>query len=1269
MMLLALVLTMMGATSAMGQKIYRAELDKSMFKAWDSNLPGANEVADPEPEPKSNNPFGCTADLYKEVGAYGTVFGSANVYYLWYADITGTQKMYVKATPTMKIRLMLNREPYVEGGAGDADGGAYVELIQEVPADGVVVFDLSSYEYVHVNAIKVASGSPSGVVTAIELEGTVKPVTGILSLINNGDAEGDDLGSFPVSYDGPNNGDTANDKPEIVSGGVGDSKCFKVTSFPEPTQNWHTQFYILADEALAPGSKWTLKMSVKADQPAFITTSAQAAPRAWKGGFIDAFEVGTEWKEFTWSGENTIDGFQSIAFDLNNGAQTEGGFEMAGPNTFYFDNIEFGYDLGGSNPMADVATSYGGDVICVNLNDATNMKDLVKAAGGKTLIFDNNAGTVVYNGKKCNLISVEGRPDGNLYLFLLDIDGEGGDNFDADDAEVKVGFKNPEDAAYHLTFTNGKWAGQDVPDFDGLVCEYNWDLSAGEIFSYLWGAPELEAAEPENGSFNLPADTKEFKVTFNQDVDVKSVKAKLDKENLTVSPAEGLAKTITLTRTGSGNLTGAYDLVISEATGEKGMALEEEITLNYSFGVVEIDPNDQPKDLLTTEEWNNTADGGIPAGYFVKFGEEERLGGSTQGSGSRMFVFADGGDFTHGLYFREGYVEYGSTEGAELALEAGKKYNIHFNSAMWKGKNNMTFQIMLADNPDDVLYSEVISDIEPNMNGNKNAINGSVSTDIAYVPEVDGNYLLRWVSDGFVELLLGNPTVKYVPNVLGIEETALLNTALENAKSTRDGNADERYDGAAFTALDETIKKYEAEKDGYTAPSVFKAAAAALDAASQAMKDHRALCDAYDPLPEQAQQVVDNYADSKFAVTDIYASLVSLAAKYGTKETVTVTDPDTGEEYEQEHVVIKVLKDDAELTAAVDELKQAIALAVGRDDVSRSGKGMFTVGEPKMGAWEPTCTGVAALVDRIRQGADALLSLGVADDDPLIVEADKVLTDDDALANGIKNRIKKEIYEQLKDPSNTLFEATVDESTLEEIAPRYNMTVFVKNPSIYCLNAPGGYTPESIPGWDVVDPRGFSTGWSDLGTEKIPVGVMFSNWGGSFTVSQTIEDLPAGVYTLTAGYGERTSASDNGGTQDENLAESYLFAQTTETGEEPLTIEAPRVGQAFPVDNIELTDLVVTDGKLTLGVEAGQSSHVFFNEVKLYITAAASGFDYAKGYEEVLTGVEPQQKTAKVRGIELFDLNGRRIPVAKKGIVIVKKHMSDGTIRTEKVVK
>ena len=138
MMLVAMVLSVLGATSAFGQKTYKAELDDSMFKAWTSNEPGAQVDPEPAAEPKNNASFNCENNLYKEVGGYGCIWGSSSVYYLWYADITGTKTMTVTGTVGMKIRVMLNREPYVEGGTGDLDGGAYVELIQEIGENGRV---------------------------------------------------------------------------------------------------------------------------------------------------------------------------------------------------------------------------------------------------------------------------------------------------------------------------------------------------------------------------------------------------------------------------------------------------------------------------------------------------------------------------------------------------------------------------------------------------------------------------------------------------------------------------------------------------------------------------------------------------------------------------------------------------------------------------------------------------------------------------------------------------------------------------------------------------------------------------------------------------------------------------------------------------------------------------------------------------------------------------------------------------------------------------
>ena len=1265
MMLLALVLTMMGTTSAMGQKIYRAELDKSMFKAWDGYGADAKEVADPEPIDDGAAAFGCEVNLYKQLNGGAVVYGNTNVYYLWYANLTGSKKMYIDGTAGLMLRILLNRP---EPDGGDAHGGQTTELNVTLDADGKGEVDLSNLEYVHLNCVKLGWSSPAGVINSIEVEGTVRPVSGYLDLINNGDAEGTDLESFPVSHDGPNNGNTANDRPEIVEGGVDGGHCFKVVSDDNATETWSTQFYLKFDEALQEGDKWKLSMFVKADRDATITTSAQAQPRTWNGGFVEEFSVSTEWKKFEFSG--TVDagqanngGFLSAAFDLNT--------DKDNANTFYFDNIVFQKDMGGANPLSMITTTYGSDVIRLDLANNTNMKTLVKNAGGKTLIYPNECGTVYWNGKKCNLMSIEGRPDGNLYLFLLDTDGEGDDNFDDEEAQVVVAFNNPADAEHQILFEQGKWKGEPLPEVSGLVCDFDYDLGAGDYYSYLWGAPEIEVAVPENGSFNLPADTKEFTIVFNQKVDVKSVKAKLERENLKVSPAEGASKEITLTRTATGNLAGYMELTISSANSENGTPLDEDIVLKYSFGKSDFSGGDQPQDLIDNEKWEATAANGIPENFIVNYTDGQRTSESTYGSGSRMFAFAEGGDFTKGLYFREGNVEYGTVEGAELTLEAGKKYVIRFKSAMWKDNGTqMTFQIESADDPENALFSQVI-DNAPNVNGNTGSpVSGATSTEIAFVPEFDGNYVLRWISNGFVEVLLANPTVKYVPNVLGIEETQLLETALANAKSVREGNQDERYNGAAFTALDEAIKKYEAEAPAYTAPSSYKNASAALDAAAQAMKDHRQLCDAYDPLPAQAQEVIDNNIDSRFATTDLFKSLVSITAKYAETTKETVVDEETGEEYEVERTSAKVIKDDAALQTAVSELS----------DIITTTKNMFTEGRSTIwSSWEANKpgSGYCVLLERLRRGSEALQAFGVPEDNALIVEAANALSDDDKLAEGMKNRLKAEVYSRMKEAGNDMFEPTVDENTLEEVTPAYDMSVFVKNPNIYCLDKPTGFTEENVPGWTVptTDKPGLYDNWTDRGLKNIPQDIAFSSWKAHIRMEQTVTDLPVGVYTVKFGAGSWNGNADwiEGG---------FCYVKTSDTPavgeeeEEDLDTHFAGYsmfaeGQVGPesVGNHAIEGIQVTDGKLTFGVNFGANDQAFFNEVEVLLTGAIPGFDYGKAYEEVLTGVEAPQQVAKVRAIQLFDLNGRRINSAKKGVVIVKKQMSDGTIRTEKVLK
>jgi hypothetical protein len=265
-------------------------------------------------------------------------------------------------------------------------------------------------------------------------------------------------------------------------------------------------------------------------------------------------------------------------------------------------------------------------------------------------------------------------------------------------------------------------------------------------------------------------------------------------------------------------------------------------------------------------------------------------------------------------------------EGYPLTLEEGKKYNIRFNTAQWKD-NGTLCRFEILNEYEERVFVQMINNT-PNMNGGTGAVNGSALTEISFTPESTGNYLIRWSAatsedggTGFFEILLGNPSVMYIPNIAGVEVTQMLNNALANAKAARDGNSDERYAGPAYDALVRAIEKYDAEAPNYTAPSAYKSATEALEAATQAMKDHRTLCDTYDPLPKQAQEIVDNNASKKFAGTSLYGELATVAAKYVTKTTETQTDPETQETTEVVVNNVKELKDDAELQAAIDELK------------------------------------------------------------------------------------------------------------------------------------------------------------------------------------------------------------------------------------------------------------------------------------------------------------------------------------------------------------
>ena len=478
------------------------------------------------------------------------------------------------------------------------------------------------------------------------------------------------------------------------------------------------------------------------------------------------------------------------------------------------------------------------------------------------------------------------------------------------------------------------------------------------------------------------------------------------------------------------------------------------------------------------------------------------------------------------------------------------------------------------------------------------------------------------------------------------------------AQTALTATSDARYAGTAYNNLEAAIAKYTAEAPTYTAPSVIDAAMVDLSNLVKALNAHKTLVDDYDAANQKIQDLATDLAESKFNGTDLYQQLKTLAEKYAGKE----------------------LTDDEELTAANNELKPMADLCAN----------MFTEGISNNGD-----AGFKVLTERIRRGVEALKNFGYDDEDPLIVAANNLISDDDAIADQIKAALTKKVYEGMKDPATFFPVLDVEEDgegNLTEVKQTYDMSVFIKNPNMYAKLPKNGWSEENTPGWVVVkgNPGFWGNGGDSWGNprniEGLPEDIAVTVYHSEAQVEQTITDLPAGIYTVTL-YG--TDWGNQKGDYDDETGEwsgkdalGFVYAKVTDTPEPAegetadrdinfaatATIEAAKnhgLSQYSMDLEHKLSEITVTDGKLTIGFYYGNDSQYFFGDAKLTLTGAAAGFDYAAALE---TNID-QPATAKVRALQLYDLNGRRIATAQKGIQIVKKMMSDGTVKTQKVVK
>lgn len=889
---------------------------------------------------------------------------------------------------------------------------------------------------------------------------------------------------------------------------------------------------------------------------------------------------------------------------------------MYNPGDYYLDEV--------SMQESEIAgVTYNADAIKVDFGYDTNISALAKTTANGKLQIDNDCAKVNLNGKDIEVVSVELFSDSCMYIFLGDEYPESADD------KVLVSFTNPTGANQLKYTSNLRPRSFDADDdsvvraFSNEAGEYDENIS---VTSSAYDPPTMTSSDPEDGSFDLPLTKKSFIINFDKPADISKMNPTLTggnikNEKLTIEPSEGFAQSITLTRTGTSDLTtGEYIINIPKVIGKLsyGDDIFNTVNLDLNFGTTVADPNDTAF-VAWTDSFSVDGANYIPArGWtFVHEGTEMTSGAAY--SGPRIFQYGDGGDFTYAMYIRCGTAEYGSNEDHPLTLKAGK-YQIHYNHVAWKSTPYLKFEILDAN--DNVLYTETDA-CTPNVNGSTAKVTNTSSVTVDFKAPSDGNYKLRWTScdntgtpntSGMQEIMFGNIYVKYIPSTPGAYYKTMLANALAIATTCQNNNNGTRYAGDAYSTLSKLVSAY--TDVAFTTPSEYTTASDELTTATANMTAHRTLIDTYDPLVENAEAIIATYADTKYAKDNSYPTLQKFIDIYKGQ----------------------ILTQDDSLQTAIDSLQFYTSLCTNMCQYV-----------------------ITDITQRLSYGIALAEKLGIASDDPVIVAAQDAITDDDAVAQNLKNAIKKRLYENLADVNDTTFAEKTDPNTLETYVDSLNMSVFIKNPELYVVHtATGNKDMEACPGWTFTDVSStgydlsWGTSWSYVISATRPAAnAQLSSWGKSFNMHQDITDLPVGVYSIRIGASERFDYTDESNNRDGIPYSDWFYVKTTNGID---SIRITKASSQLPENNLSIDNIVVTDGKLTIGAKDSVACYPTVEGFSIYMKAKAPNFDYATNVESI-----NDADKAMLKGVDYYDINGQRISKPTRGITITKWNYSDGT--------
>ena len=954
------------------------------------------------------------------------------------------------------------------------------------------------------------------------------------------------------------------------------------------------------------------------------------------------------------------------------------------PTTYYLDDIVI------EEGVAVKEVTHSEEIIKIDFGYATNIASLAKANKG-TVVIDKSLVKVTLDGEETEVLYVEGKEDGFLYVLVNEAMYE--------ETEVAVSFEGAEELLYSSSDRPSSNTTGNVQVFGFKNEKAYWDEYVDTEF-LAWGQPTVKTSVPVNKSFNLkPEDVKEVSMTFTSAVNTKNAKAILikgsKKTDLTAEmKLSDDGKTITTPV--SGLTDGEYEFVIEGLKNADGTVTAEDAIITFEIG----EPQGSADEVVAFQsDFTGYGQDALPVGFSGVSDNGERQSTAAEpysGSGAPRIMGAQD-HVNHGIYWgarggSQGLLQFGkyaaeSANGDKLGdgitaeealwLDEGT-YLLNFRNGAWEDHSN-AYAVRVckpgAEEPE-VIFEEtgIVPDAKILHEGT------TITTDDAMLPveyeftvSEPGYYYVEFEGNsGWQCWILTSLSVTSKPASSGAAALKKLKDAIETAEMNLNG-ADEKYNGTAKDGLAATIKK--AKEGSFTNPQAVDDMVKELNAASQKLAERKTNYDNF----------VKNYEDAK-------TSLETLDGKYKQNEQV-----------KDAEAIIKKYDGVNPTNYSDEELAAASKDVDGVPAILNNIKSVVDILTYR--ANQAAELGVKILVDDdVIDALDALAS----DATPDIEAANKKITLAlyQAIADGVDlEPLKDKQYSSAIDED---FDETDPESVATHDADGHKLLLsgivasgYVRNPNFYTTNTDANTV--DFAGW-TFEPYTYETTNDEgetvenTGSAKMTTAATASNpavtaslngygQGAEYKFYQVIENIPAGEYMVNI---QTRTASKNNADAEGNYG--YFNAQNDETGiwdkyifaqvDNETPIMVPFSVGAYNTEGYAtyISGIKIKDGqKLTIGAvehyTSGKASghdwddelgayvpanfwdtNTWVRNAVLYFTNPLEGYDYKKAAEALAQDIATEITTvedvsAKKVGV-LYNVAGQQVDANYSGIVI-----------------